>query len=49
MPAGSRPLFIEMLLLPAYRENPIAETLKAVTSFAADERFARYYADFLRQ
>jgi len=33
---------------PAYRENPIAETLRAVGGLATDDRFASYYAEFLR-
>jgi hypothetical protein len=33
---------------PAYRENPVAETLRAVGGLAADDRFASYYAEFLR-
>jgi hypothetical protein len=33
---------------PAYRENPVAETLRAVGGLAADDRFASYYAAFLR-
>jgi hypothetical protein len=33
---------------PAYRENPIAETLRAVDGLAADDRFATSYATFLR-
>jgi hypothetical protein len=33
---------------PAYRENPVAETLRAVAGLAADDRFASYYAAFLR-
>ncbi len=33
---------------PAYRENPIAETLRAVGGLATDDRFASYYAAFLR-
>jgi hypothetical protein len=33
---------------PAYRENPIAETLRAVGGLAADDRFALSYAAFLR-
>ena len=33
---------------PAYRENPIAETLRAVHALAADDRFASHYAAFLR-
>jgi len=33
---------------PAYRENPVAETLRAVGGLAADDRFAGYYAAFLR-
>ena len=33
---------------PAYRENPVAETLRAVAGLAADDRFASRYAAFLR-
>jgi hypothetical protein len=33
---------------PAYRENPVAETLRAVDGLATDDRFASHYADFLR-
>jgi hypothetical protein len=33
---------------PAYRENPVAETLRAVGGLADDDRFAGYYAAFLR-
>lgn len=33
---------------PAYRENPVAETLRAVAGLATDDRFAGYYAAFLR-
>jgi hypothetical protein len=33
---------------PAYRENPVAETLRAVAGLATDDRFASYYAAFLR-
>ena len=33
---------------PAYRENPVAETLRAVDGLAADDRFASHYAEFLR-
>jgi len=33
---------------PAYRENPVAETLRAVDGLASDDRFASHYADFLR-
>jgi Nucleotidyl transferase AbiEii toxin, Type IV TA system len=33
---------------PAYRENPVAETLRAVHEIATDDRFAVYYAEFLR-
>jgi len=33
---------------PAYRENPIAETLWAVGWLATDDRFASHYAAFLR-
>jgi hypothetical protein len=33
---------------PAYRENPVAETLRAVDGLATDDRFARNYAEFLR-
>jgi hypothetical protein len=33
---------------PAYRENPVAETLRAVRGLPADEYFARSYATFLR-
>ena len=33
---------------PAYRENPIAETLWAVGGLATDDRFASHYAAFLR-
>ena len=34
---------------PAYRENPVAETLRAVGGLATDDRFASYYAAFLRE
>jgi hypothetical protein len=33
---------------PAYRENPVAETLRAVAGLATDERFADAYATFVR-
>jgi Nucleotidyl transferase AbiEii toxin, Type IV TA system len=33
---------------PAYRENPVAETLRAIRGLSADEYFARSYATFLR-
>jgi hypothetical protein len=33
---------------PAYWDDPIAETLKAVEGLAADERFGTSYAEFLR-
>jgi hypothetical protein len=33
---------------PAYRENPVAETLRAVAGLATDERFANHYTAFLR-
>ena len=33
---------------PAYRENPIAETLQAVSGLATNHRFAGNYATFLR-
>lgn len=33
---------------PAYRDNPVAETLRAVAGLADDERFAAAYATFLR-
>jgi hypothetical protein len=33
---------------PAYRENPIAETLRAVGGLATDDQFANYYAAFMR-
>ncbi len=33
---------------PAYRENPIAETLRAVASLAADPSYASRYASFQR-
>jgi hypothetical protein len=33
---------------PAYRENPVAETLRAVAGLATDDRFASHYAAFLR-
>jgi hypothetical protein len=33
---------------PAYRENPVAETLRAVGGLATDDRFASNYAAFLR-
>jgi hypothetical protein len=33
---------------PAYRENPVAETLRAVAGLATDDRFASHYAVFLR-
>jgi hypothetical protein len=33
---------------PAYRDNPLAETLRAVAGLAADDRFAGSYAAFLR-
>jgi len=33
---------------PAYRENPVAQTLRAVDGLAVDDRFASYYAAFLR-
>ena len=33
---------------PAYRENPVAETLRAVGGLSTDGRFASDYAAFLR-
>jgi hypothetical protein len=33
---------------PAYRENPVAESLRAVDGLAGDDRFASHYAAFLR-
>ena len=33
---------------PAYREDPVAETLRAVAGLAEDDRFASAYAMFLR-
>jgi hypothetical protein len=33
---------------PAYRKDPIAETLRAVAGIDADDRFAKAYATFLR-
>lgn len=33
---------------PAYRDDPIAETLQAVKALRADGRFAGYYATFIR-
>ncbi len=33
---------------PAYRENPIAETLRAVGGLATDARFEIDYTTFLR-
>jgi hypothetical protein len=33
---------------PAYREDPVAETLRAVDGLASDERFAASYGSFLR-
>ncbi len=33
---------------PAYRKNPVAETLRAVAGLAEDDRFASAYATFLR-
>lgn len=33
---------------PAYRENPVAETLRAVEGLARDDRFATSYTTFLR-
>ncbi len=33
---------------PAYRDDPIAETLRAVTGMATDPGFARRYTVFLR-
>ncbi len=33
---------------PAYREDPVAETLRAVAGLASDDRFAQGYATFLR-
>jgi hypothetical protein len=33
---------------PAYRENPVAETLRAAAGLASDDRFAGFYAEFLR-
>ena len=33
---------------PAYRKNPVAETLRAVGGLATDDRFATNYAAFLR-
>ena len=33
---------------PAYRENPLAETLRAAGDLATDDRFAKDYGEFLR-
>ena len=33
---------------PAYRENPLAETLRAVTALEADPGYATRYVDFRR-
>jgi hypothetical protein len=33
---------------PAYRKDPVAETLRAVAGLAADNRFGNAYAEFLR-
>ena len=33
---------------PAYRENPVRETLRAVDGLATDDRFTGHYAAFLR-
>ena len=33
---------------PAYRQDPVAETLRAVAGLATNDRFARSYAAFLR-
>jgi hypothetical protein len=33
---------------PAYREDPVAQTLRAVAGLAADDRFAKVYEIFLR-
>jgi predicted nucleotidyltransferase component of viral defense system len=33
---------------PAYRDDPVAETLRAVAGLAEDKRFAKAYATFLR-
>ena len=33
---------------PAYRENPVRETLRAVAGLAEDQRFAEAYATFAR-
>ena len=33
---------------PAYRDNPVAETLRAVAGLAADQRFADAYSAFVR-
>jgi hypothetical protein len=33
---------------PAYRDDPVAETLRAVAGLAEDDRFAKAYATFLR-
>ncbi len=33
---------------PAYREDPVAETLRAVRGLASDDRFATSYSAFLR-
>jgi len=33
---------------PAYRNDPIGETIRAINNFATDEEFARHYSDFLR-
>jgi hypothetical protein len=33
---------------PAYRENPVLETRKAVAGLRADARFPKRYEDFLR-
>ena len=33
---------------PAYRDDPMAETLRAVEGLVHDEHFAQAYAEFLR-
>jgi hypothetical protein len=35
-------------LFPAYRADPLAETLRAVEALATDKRYAQRYAEFQR-
>ena len=56
-PSDVRSLILEIMAddveayghqFPAYRESPVAETLRAVDGLASEERYARIYAEFVR-